>query len=123
MGAGRFTTGVDLEKVRQAVSFIRGYCTNRTQSPKVRSSDYTPFLSEKERYDRGSPKEETTLVQFLGFRRRPNATPRGSVSALAGSLGAALVEMVINLTMGRRGLKGRGELQKIREEARSCRKL
>ena len=70
-----------------------------------------------------APKEETTLVQFLDSVAGPNATPGGgSVSALAGSLGAALVEMVINLTMGKKGFEGKeAELQKIREEARSCR--
>jgi formiminotetrahydrofolate cyclodeaminase len=70
-----------------------------------------------------APKEEITLVQFLDSVAGPGATPGGgSVSALAGSLGAALVEMVINLTVGKKGFEGKEpELQKIREEARSCR--
>ncbi len=68
-------------------------------------------------------KEEITLSQFLDSVAAPSATPGGgSVSALAGSLGAALVEMVMNLTVGKKGFEGReSELQKIREEAHSCR--
>ena len=71
-----------------------------------------------------TPKEEMPLVQFLDAVAGPRATPGGgSVSALAGSLGAALVEMVINLTIGKKGAEGKEtELQKIREEAHSCRK-
>ena len=70
-----------------------------------------------------APKEEVSLAQFLDSVAGPSATPGGgSVSALAGSLGAALVEMVINLTVGKKGFEGKeAELQKIREEARSCR--
>jgi formiminotetrahydrofolate cyclodeaminase len=71
-----------------------------------------------------TPKEEMPIVQFLDAVAGPRATPGGgSVSALAGSLGAALVEMVINLTIGKKGAEGKEtELQKIREEAHSCRK-
>jgi formiminotetrahydrofolate cyclodeaminase len=69
------------------------------------------------------PKEEVTLAQFLESVAGPGATPGGgSVSALAGSLGAALVEMVINLTIGKKGISAQeAELRKIREEAHSCR--
>jgi formiminotetrahydrofolate cyclodeaminase len=68
-------------------------------------------------------KEEITLSQFLDAVAASTPTPGGgSVSALAGSLGAALVEMVINLTIGKMGFAGKDpELQKIREEARACR--
>ena len=70
-----------------------------------------------------APKEEITLAQFLDSVAGPGATPGGgSVSALAGSLGAALVEMVINLTMGKKGFEGKeAELKRIREEAHSYR--
>jgi len=69
------------------------------------------------------PSKEITLAQFLDSIAGPGATPGGgSVSALAGSLSAALVEMVINLTMGKKGFEGKeAELEKIREEARSYR--
>jgi methenyltetrahydrofolate cyclohydrolase len=68
-------------------------------------------------------KEEVTLAQFLESVAGPRATPGGgSVSALAGSLGAALVEMVINLTIGKNGVPVQeAELRKIREEAHSYR--
>jgi formiminotetrahydrofolate cyclodeaminase len=68
-------------------------------------------------------KEEITLPQFLEAVAASSPTPGGgSVSALAGSLGAALVEMVINLTVGKKGFEEKEpELQKIREEAHSCR--
>jgi len=68
-------------------------------------------------------KEEITLSQFLEAVAAPSPTPGGgSVSALAGSLAAALVEMVINLTTGKKGFEEKEpELQKIRVEARSCR--
>jgi methenyltetrahydrofolate cyclohydrolase len=70
-----------------------------------------------------SQKEEVTLTQFLESVAGPSATPGGgSVSALAGCLGAALVEMVINLTLGKKGFAGQeAELQKIREDAHSYR--
>ena len=70
-----------------------------------------------------APKEEITLAQFLDSVAGPGATPGGgSVSALAGSLGAALVEMVINLTTGKKGFEGKeAELKRIREEAHSYR--
>lgn len=68
-------------------------------------------------------KEEVTLSQFLEAVAAATPTPGGgSVSALAGGLGAALVEMVVNLTLGKKGFEGKEtELQKIREEAHSCR--
>jgi len=67
--------------------------------------------------------EEITVTRFLDAVAGPGATPGGgSVSALAGSLGAALVEMVINLTTGKKGFEGKeAELEKIREEAHSYR--
>jgi formiminotetrahydrofolate cyclodeaminase len=69
------------------------------------------------------PKEEVTLTQFLDAVSEGSATPGGgSVSALAGCLGSALVEMVINLTLGKKGFEAyEGELQKVREEAHSHR--
>lgn len=62
---------------------------------------------------------EVTLVQFLDAVADGNATPGGgSVSALAGSLGSALVEMVARLTLNKKGFEDRGpEFQKILEEA------
>jgi formiminotetrahydrofolate cyclodeaminase len=68
-------------------------------------------------------KEEVTLSQFLEAVAASTPTPGGgSVSALAGSLGAALVEMVVNLTLGKKGFAGKENgLLKIREEARTCR--
>jgi methenyltetrahydrofolate cyclohydrolase len=70
-----------------------------------------------------SQEEENTLAQFLESVAGPNPTPGGgSVSALAGSLGAALVEMVINLTSGKKAFADRAaDLQRIREEAHSYR--
>jgi formiminotetrahydrofolate cyclodeaminase len=46
------------------------------------------------------PKEDVLLLQFLDAVASGTPTPGGgSVSALAGSMGAALLEMVLNLTM------------------------
>ncbi len=48
-------------------------------------------------------KEEITVTQFLDAVASGSATPGGgSVSALAGCLGSALVEMVVNLTLGKK---------------------
>jgi len=68
-------------------------------------------------------KDEMTLAQFLEAVAEGSATPGGgSVSALAGSLGSALVEMVVNLTLGKEGFEAQeAELKKIRQEARSHR--
>ncbi|MBI5969333.1 MAG: cyclodeaminase/cyclohydrolase family protein [Deltaproteobacteria bacterium] len=68
-------------------------------------------------------KDEMTLTQFLEAVAEGSATPGGgSVSALAGSLGAALVEMVVNLTLGKKGFEAQeAELKKIRQEVRSHR--
>ena len=70
-----------------------------------------------------SEKTETTVTQFLDAVAGRSATPGGgSVSALAGSLGAALVEMVVNLTLGKKGSEAHeAELKKILEEANSHR--
>jgi len=67
--------------------------------------------------------EEITLNEFLDAVSEGSATPGGgSVSALAGCLGSALVEMVINLTLGKKAFEAHeAELKKIREEARSHR--
>jgi len=46
----------------------------------------------------------------------------GSVSALAGTLAAALVEMVVNLTVGKKGFEAqKAEMEKVGAEARSYR--
>jgi len=68
-------------------------------------------------------KEEVTVIQFLESVAAGMATPGGgSVSALAGSLASALVEMVANLTLGKKDHDSHEtELQKIRDEARSYR--
>ena len=64
-----------------------------------------------------------TLTQFLDALSEGSATPGGgSVSALAGCLGSALVEMVANLTLGKKTFEAHeGELQKVREEAHTHR--
>ena len=66
---------------------------------------------------------EVTLNQFLDAVSEGSATPGGgSVSALAGCLGSALVEMVVNLTVGKKGFEAHEpELKKICEEAHSQR--
>ncbi len=66
---------------------------------------------------------EVTLVQFLEAVADGNATPGGgSVSALAGSLGSALVEMVARLTLGKKGFEGQApEFEKILAEAHAHR--
>ena len=68
-------------------------------------------------------KDETTVTQFLDAVAAGSATPGGgSVSALAGGLGSALVEMVVNLTSGKKAYEAdEEELKKIREEAYSHR--
>jgi formiminotetrahydrofolate cyclodeaminase len=67
--------------------------------------------------------QEITLTQFLDALSEGSATPGGgSVSALAGCLGSALVEMVANLTLGKKAFEPHeAELQKVREEAHSHR--
>ncbi len=68
-------------------------------------------------------KGEITLTQFLDAVAEGNATPGGgSVSALAGSLACALVEMVGNLTLGKKGFESQeAELKIIRDEAHAYR--
>ena len=68
-------------------------------------------------------KDGVTLSEFLDAVAAGTATPGGgSVSALAGSLGAALVEMVANLTVGKKAFEAHeAEMKKIREEAHSYR--
>ena len=68
-------------------------------------------------------KEEMTLSDFLDAVAAGTATPGGgSVSALVGSLGAALLEMVVSLTLGKKGFEGlETEIRKIGEEAHSYR--
>jgi formiminotetrahydrofolate cyclodeaminase len=70
-----------------------------------------------------SQKEDMTLSQFLDAVAGGNATPGGgSVSALVGSLGAALVEMVSNLSVKKKESEAdREEMRKMGEEARSYR--
>ena len=67
--------------------------------------------------------QEITLTQFLDALSEGSATPGGgSVSALAGCLGSALVEMVANLTLGKKPFETQeAELRKVREEAHSHR--
>lgn len=68
-------------------------------------------------------KDDVTLSQFLDAVAAGTATPGGgSVSALAGTLAASLVEMVVNLTVGRKGFEAQeAEMKKMGEEARSYR--
>jgi len=69
------------------------------------------------------PKVEVTLTQFLDAVSEGNATPGGgSVSALAGTLGSALVEMVVNLTLGKKSFEAHeAELKRIGAEAHAHR--
>jgi formiminotetrahydrofolate cyclodeaminase len=73
--------------------------------------------------DQEAQKDETTVTQFLDAVASGSATPGGgSVSALAGCLGSALVEMVVNLTSGKKAYASDEEpLGKIRAEAYSHR--
>ncbi len=68
-------------------------------------------------------KDEVTLSEFLEAVASGTATPGGgSVSALVGSFGAALVEMVANLTAGKKGLEAHeAEIKKLGAEAHSYR--
>jgi len=68
-------------------------------------------------------KDEVTLSQFLDAVASGTATPGGgSVSALVGTLAAALVEMVANLTVGKKGLEAQeAEMKRMGEEAHSYR--
>jgi len=67
--------------------------------------------------------EEITITQFLDAVASGNATPGGgSVSALTGSLASALVEMVANLTLKKKGFENQETaIKKILEEAHSYR--
>jgi formiminotetrahydrofolate cyclodeaminase len=60
-------------------------------------------------------KDDVTLSQFLDAVAGPTATPGGgSVSALAGTLAAALVEMVANLTAGKKSFESqKAEMEKL----------
>jgi formiminotetrahydrofolate cyclodeaminase len=68
-------------------------------------------------------KDDVTLSQFLDAVAGGTATPGGgSVSALVGTLAAALVEMVVNLTLGKKGFEAQDEeMKKMGAEARSYR--
>lgn len=68
-------------------------------------------------------KDDVTLSQFLDAVSGGTATPGGgSVSALVGTLAAALVEMVVNLTVGKKGFEAQeAEMKKMGAEARSYR--
>jgi len=70
-------------------------------------------------------KDDVTLSQFLDAVAGGTATPGGgSVSALAGTLAAALVEMVVNLTRGKKGFEAQqAEMEKLGAEARSYQSL
>jgi len=69
--------------------------------------------------DQEDQKGEVTLTQFLDAVSEGSATPGGgSVSALAGSLGSALVEMVVNLTLGKKAFQAQeAYLQEILQKA------
>ena len=68
-------------------------------------------------------KDDVSLSQFLDAVAGGTATPGGgSVSALVGTLAAALVEMVVNLTVGKKGFEAQeAEMKKMGVEARSYR--
>lgn len=65
-----------------------------------------------------------TLTQFLDTVADPTPTPGGgSVSALAGALSAALVQMVAGLTLSKKGYEScREEMHRIGPEAESHRR-
>lgn len=67
--------------------------------------------------------KEMTVVEFLDSLASGNATPGGgSAAALAGSMAAALVEMVANLTLGKKGFEDQeSALKKMLEEANAYR--
>jgi formiminotetrahydrofolate cyclodeaminase len=67
--------------------------------------------------------KEMTVSEFLDSLASGSATPGGgSAAALAGSMAAALVEMVANLTLGKKGFEGHElALRKMLEEANSYR--
>ncbi len=67
--------------------------------------------------------KEITVSEFLDSLASGSATPGGgSAAALAGSLAAALVEMVANLTLGKKGFEEQqSALQKMSEEANAYR--
>jgi formiminotetrahydrofolate cyclodeaminase len=68
------------------------------------------------------PKEDVLLLQFLDAVAAGTPTPGGgSVSALAGSMGAALVEMVLNLTLKKEKSGSQEELKGICQEAHELR--
>jgi formiminotetrahydrofolate cyclodeaminase len=68
------------------------------------------------------PKEDVLLLQFLDAVAGGTPTPGGgSVSALAGSLGAALLEMVLNLTMKKEREGSPEELKGLCREAHELR--
>ncbi len=66
--------------------------------------------------------EEKTVSEFISSVSEGSPTPGGgSVSALAGSLASALVEMVANLTLYGKGFEDHREtMAEIRDTARSC---
>ena len=67
-------------------------------------------------------KEDVSLLQFLDAVASGTPTPGGgSVSALAGSMGAALVEMVLNLTLKKEKPGPQEELKAICREAHDLR--
>jgi formiminotetrahydrofolate cyclodeaminase len=72
---------------------------------------------------REDQKDDVSLSQFLDAVAGGTATPGGgSVSALVGTLAAALVEMVVNLTVGKKGFEAQeAEMKKMGVEARSYR--
>lgn len=67
--------------------------------------------------------KEMTIADFLDALASGSATPGGgSAAALAGSMAAALVEMVANLTLGKKGFADQEPaLQKILAEANTYR--
>ena len=66
---------------------------------------------------------EKTVVDFLDALASSEPVPGGgSGAALGGALGAALVSMVCNLTIGKKGYEDVGDaLQKVREQSEAIR--
>jgi formiminotetrahydrofolate cyclodeaminase len=68
--------------------------------------------------------DELSVETFLDELASGNATPGGgSAAAIMGAMGAALVSMVCNLTIGKKGYEGvDGEMRKLLDESESLRR-
>ena len=67
---------------------------------------------------------DLTITEFLEKTASGLPVPGGgSVAALSGALAASLTEMVVNLTIGKKGYEAfEAEMKRLSEEARNCKK-